>query len=65
MKKFIFIIIYCGILMISKRSKFNNQSSEMNKRNLIKFECILVDNTKEYCKKVIPMISKKRSKKSK
>lgn len=65
MKKIIFIIIYCGILMIGKGSKFNNQTSEMDKHKRIKIECVLVDNTEEYCKKVIPMISKKKSKKSK
>ncbi len=65
MKKIIFIITYCGILMIGKDSKFNNQTPEMDKHKPIKFECVLVDNTEEYCKKVIPMISKKRSKKSK
>ena len=64
MKKIIFIIIYCGMIIICKDSKYNS-IEELNKFKPIKFECVLVDNTEEYCKKVIPMISKKRSKKSK
>lgn len=65
MKKIIFIIIYCGMIIICKDSKYNSIEEESNKFKPNNLECILVDDTEKFCKKVIPMISKKRSKKSK